>query len=366
RWGCRSSAVIRTSGACSSSPTDSSRPPASTSGARRSPADGASAGLLADGSLRAKLLHLLLRESEELAQHFRRVLTGQRRRRRRRRRGRQVDRAAREPDAAARLVLDRVNLAAGVQVRVVEDLARVQDGPAGHARLAQRCHYLVLRARARPRADDPVELVAVLPARLRIFQPWVGQPGLGAVRSCKTAPHARAERLHVDERVAVRPPRRARIGAARHAADQPVAPPWAWLALAIVVDEPAPQQVGDGLLHRHLDELALAGALALDVGGHDRGGSVDAGAGVADGGAASDGLAILETGHAHDAASRLGDHVEALVLAVRAGEPEALDAGHDDARVRGVQLLVVEAELLHHAGSEILDDDVRPLDHLEK
>src|SRR4029434_6247787 len=115
-----------------------------------------------------------------------------------------------------------------------------------------------------------------------------------------------------------------------HPADTPVPPPWARLALAIVVDEPAPQQVGDGLLHGHLDELALAGALALDVGSHDRGGGMDAGAGIAAGGAAADGLAILEPGHAHDAARGLGDHVEALVLAVRAGEPEALDAGHDD------------------------------------
>src|SRR5262245_53250801 len=339
---------------------------AATSGARRSPADAPTAGVLADRALGAQLFDVVFRETQELAQDFRGVLAGQRRRRRRRRRGRQVHRAARQPDAAARLVLDRVNLAAGIQVRVVENLARVQDGAAGHARLAQGTHHLVLRARARPRADDPVQLVAVLPARLRVLQARVGQPLLAADGGREVTPHARADRLHVDERVVVGPAGRARVSAAGHAADQPVAAPRARLALAIVIDEATPQQVRDRFLHRDLDELALAGALALDIGGHDRGGGVHAGAGVADGGAAADGLAILEPGHAHDAARRLGDHVEALVLAVRAGEPEALDAGHDDARVRGVQPLVVETEFLHHAGSEVLDGDVGPLDPAER
>src|SRR5262249_30689838 len=145
-----------------------------------------------------------------------------------------------------------------------------------------------------------------------------------ADRGREVAPHARADRLHIDERVIVRPAGRARVRAAGYAADQPVAAPRARLALAIVVDEATAQQVRDGLLHRDLDELALAGALTLDVGGHDRGGGVHTGAGVADGRTAADGLAILEAGHAHDAARRLGDHVEALVLAVGPGEPEAL------------------------------------------
>jgi hypothetical protein len=93
---------------------------------------------------------------------------------------------------------------------------------------------------------------------------------------------------------------------------------------------------------------------------------VDTGAGVADGGAATDGLAIFEPSHAHHPTRRLGDHVEALVLAVGAGQPEALDAGHDDARVRRAQALVVEAQLLHQAGREVLDHDVGALDHLQE
>ncbi len=274
--------------------------------------------------------------------------------------------AAGQTEAAARGVLDRVDLAAGVEMRVVQDLAGVEGRAAGHARLAQDRHHLVLRARARPRPDDLVQRFAVLPARLRVFAPGVGQQVFAADRDREVAPHARVDRLRVDVGVVVGPARRARIGAAGHAAQESIAPALAGLALAVVIDEAAPEQVGHGLLHRHLDELALAGALALDVGGHDSGGRVDAGAGVADGGAAADGLAVGEAGHAHHAARGLGDHVEALVLAVRAGEPEALDAGHDDARVRRAELIVVEAQLLHQAGREVLDHHVGPLDHLQK
>src|SRR5206468_9885021 len=147
------------------------------------------------------------------------------------------------------------------------------------------------------------------------------------------------------------------------AADQRVAPALARLAVAVVIDEAAAQEVGDHLLHGHLDELALARALALDVGGHDGGRRMDAGAGVADGRAAAHGLAVVEPGHAHHAARGLGDHVEALVLVVRTGEPEALDARDDDARVRRAQPVVVEAQPLHQPGREILHHDVGALDH---
>src|SRR5207253_11144509 len=54
-------------------------------------------------------------------------------------------------------------------LRVVQDLARVQDRAAGHACLAEDRHHLVLRARAGPGTDQRVELVAVLPAGLRVL-----------------------------------------------------------------------------------------------------------------------------------------------------------------------------------------------------
>jgi hypothetical protein len=104
----------------------------------------------------------------------------------------------------------------------------------------------------------------------------------------------------------------------------------------------------------------------LDVGGHDGGRGVHAGAGVTDGGAAADRLAVGKARDAHDAASGLRDHVEALVLVVRPGEPEALDARHDDSRIHRAQPLVVEPELLHQPGREVLHDDVDTLDHPEE
>ena len=206
----------------------------------------------------------------------------------------------------------------------------------------------------------------MLPAGLRVLATRVAQQVFAADRGREVAPHARVDRLDVDEGVVVEAARRARVGAARHPAQELVAAAHARRVLAIVIDEAASQEVGDGLLHRHLDQLALAGALALDVGGHDRGGRVDTSAGVANGGAAADGLAIGKAGHAHHAAGGLGDHVEALVLAVRAGEPEALDTRHDDPWIGRAQALVVEAELLHQAGREVLDHDVGLLDHLQE
>src|SRR5204863_10099696 len=150
-------------------------------------------------------------------------------------------------------------------------------------------------------------------------------------------------RLHIDIGVLVRPARRARIGAAGDTADQRVAPALARLVVAIVIDVATAQKVRDDFLHGDLHELALARALALDIRGHDRGRGVDAGARVADGGAAADRLAVGEPRDAHHTARGLRDHVEALVLGVRPGETEALDARDDDARVGRAQALVVEA-----------------------
>src|SRR5262249_15322279 len=211
-----------------------------------------------------------------------------------------------------------------------------------------------------------VQRVALLPAGPGIRVARIAEQVLAADGGGEVAPHVLVHRLHVDERVVVGPAGRAGIGAAGHAARDLVVLPHAGLAVAVVLDVAAPHEVGHHLLHRDLHELSLPGALALDVGGHDGAGRVHAGAGVADGGAAADWLAIGEAGHAHHAAGGLGNHVEALVLVVRAGEPEALDARHDDARVRRAQPLPVEAQALHEPGREVLDDDVGALDHLEK
>src|SRR5207247_2577248 len=235
-----------------------------------------------------------------------------------------------------------MDLAAGVEVRVVQHLAGVEHSAAGHARLPQHRHHLVLRAHARPRPDELVQRVAVLPARLRVLAAGVREQVPTTDGGRELAPHLLTHRLHVDVGIVVGSARRARVGAAGHAAHQLVASAPARLAVAVVVGVAAAEEIGHHLLHRHLDELALAGALALDVGGQDGGGGVNARSGVADGRAAADGLAVGEAGYAHHATRRLSDHVEALVLVVRAGEPEALDAGDDEARIRRAEPLVVE------------------------
>src|SRR5262249_36918392 len=80
--------------------------------------------------------------------------------------------------------------------------------------------------------------------------------------------------------------------------------------------------------------------------------------GVADGGAAADGLTVGEAGDAHHPTGGLRDHVEALVFRVRAREAEAFDASDDDARIRRAQPLVVEPEPLHQPGGKVLDHDI--------
>src|SRR5215470_7982649 len=189
----------------------------------------------------------------------------------------------------------------------------------------------------------------MLPARRGILAARVGQEILTADRAREVPPHVRVHRLYIDVGVVVRSARAARIRAAWNAADEAVAPALARLAIAVVIDIAAAQEVGHDLLHRHLHELALAGALTLDVGRHDRRRGVHTGPGVADGGAAAHGLAVGETGDAHHAAGRLRDHVEALVFRIRSGQAEAFDPRDDDARIGRAQSLVVEPQPLHQA-----------------
>jgi hypothetical protein len=74
------------------------------------------------------------------------VLPGQRRRRGGRGRVAEADGAAGQPERAAGRMVDRVHLAALVQMWVVEDLAGVEHGAARDAGFAQERHDLVLRA----------------------------------------------------------------------------------------------------------------------------------------------------------------------------------------------------------------------------
>src|SRR4051812_3798293 len=65
--------------------------------------------------------------------------------------------------------------------------------------------------------------------------------------------------------------------------------------------------------------------------------------------------------HAEHACER--DVIEVMpgALDVRPGLTEAADRAHDDLRIAPGERRVADAKLVHHAGTEALDDDVRAL-----
>src|SRR5206468_5097508 len=119
-----------------------------------------------------------------------------------------------------------------------------------------------------------------------------------------------------------------------------------------------PGQVWYRFLHRHLDELALAGATALHEGREDGNGKVHAGAAVADVGAVEQRRPVGLAGHAHRAGGRLGHWLEALVGAVGTVGAEALDRGIHRTRVQHLDRLVAQPESLHHPRAEVFGDDI--------
>src|SRR5207245_6491361 len=119
-----------------------------------------------------------------------------------------------------------------------------------------------------------------------------------------------------------------------------------------------PGQVQYRFLHRHLDELALAGAAALYESREDGDREVHPGPTVADVGAVEQRRPVGLAGHAHRAGGRLGHGLEALVGAVWAVGAEALDRGIHRARVQHFYRLVAQPEPLHHPGAEVFGDDI--------
>src|SRR5204862_2168417 len=128
------------------------------------------------------------------------------------------------------------------------------------------------------------------------------------------------------------------------------------LAGAQVRGEADAAVVDDRLLHRDLDALTPAGGVALVERGGNPERQMDAGPGVAGVRAGLDRRPALLAGDRERAAGRLGDHVEAEELAVRAVLGEPFDLGVDDARIERADFLVAEAEPLDGTGREVLDE----------
>src|SRR5262249_33034427 len=99
-------------------------------------------------------------------------------------------------------------------------------------------------------------------------------------------------------------------------------------------------------------------ARALAQRGEDADAGEVAGEQVADRDADPEGPGRLGAGDRHQARHALDDLVVARPVGVGPGLAEARDAGVDQPRVQGGQVLVVDAEPLLHAGPEVLDEDV--------
>ena len=124
------------------------------------------------------------------------------------------------------------------------------------------------------------------------------------------------------------------------------------------------------LQHGDVDQLPLAGVGALE----QRARNAERGGGarkhVADGEAGARRPGLFVTGDRHDAGHRLDLAVIAGGRSFRAGLAEAGDGAIDQPRIDRRQRLIADAELVHHAGPEILHHHVglggEPLDDRDR
>ena len=113
-----------------------------------------------------------------------------------------------------------------------------------------------------------------------------------------------------------------------------------------------------GMQQRAVHPLALARALALQQGQQDADRRVDAGAAVGHGQARAQRPAAGMAGDRHQPAHALDDLVKAGPARIRAGLAEAGDAGQDDARVDGAQVLISQAQSRLDVRAPVLDHHV--------
>ena len=143
----------------------------------------------------------------------------------------------------------------------------------------------------------------------------------------------------------------------------PVAPRRPVAVVHGVVHEVRAQHGNERLGLRKLDELALAGALAVVQGGQDRECAVSAARRVAHKHRRHGGGVHVLVAPQHGVADH-AVHVqsEAAVVAVGAGVAVGGHAHHDNARVDLSEALVGDREALHRASGVVLDEHVAHLD----
>ena len=135
-------------------------------------------------------------------------------------------------------------------------------------------------------------------------------------------------------------------------------------AVAQIAGEMRAHQDHRDVEHRHVDALALAGALALEQRGGQRESAGHAGGVVDRRRAELDRMHVLGAGHRHDAGGRLDHVIVGGLVAARAVLAEGRERRVDQPRIDLRQILVAEAERLERAGPVVLDEHVGGRDQL--
>jgi hypothetical protein len=130
------------------------------------------------------------------------------------------------------------------------------------------------------------------------------------------------------------------------------------LAGAGLLGEGDAHVVQHGVLHGDLQMIPLPCRFSAIQCAQDRDRQQHPGAGVAQGWTRFQWAAVEFARGAHDAAARLGDHVECQVFLIRAAFAEAFDLAVDDRRIKGANHILAQPEPLDRARREILHQNV--------
>src|SRR5262249_28914031 len=130
---------------------------------------------------------------------------------------------------------------------------------------------------------------------------------------------------------------------------------------ALLIAQLDAREVEHAVLHSAEDALTAPGADALVKRAHDAEREVQPRSAVADLGTGDQRRPLAKAGGGGRAAGALGDVLVDLAILVRPGA-EALDRGHDHARIGLVDVLPGQSHPVERAGGEILHQHVAVLD----
>src|SRR5215472_11478726 len=311
-----------------------------------------------DDALVAESTDFVRRIAGERGQYLLSVFAQQWRRRRRKRRVRQAQRRADHRIGAARRMLEVEDCAAFAQMRVGEHFGGIEQGAARDALLREGLHDFALVVPPRPAFDDFGQRRRITGSRLRLGKAFVGQQ----IRTPDDLRYGlehfgivgRNDQIDAVIRTAALAADQIRVASRR----RPIAAAGERLSGGEGRGELHPRQVQDGLLHRHLNELAVAGTAALHQCPENGDREVHAGARIPDIGAVDERRPVGFAGDAHGPRGGLCHRFETFEPAIGAVGAKAFDRGINGAGIEFPYRLIVEPQPLHDLGSEVLGDDV--------